>query len=74
MVFFNVYMKILLATEFFISTNNSPLAALQYVLCEILKEYLTGTDYGTEFLGGGESVHVNLPVYNQFLQNEKSWR
>jgi len=63
-------MKILLTTEFFISTNNSPLAALPYVQCEILKQYLIGTTYGTEFLGGGESVQVNMPVYSQFLENE----
>lgn len=42
-------MKILLAIEFFISTNNTTMAALQYVQCKILKQYLIGTTYGTEF-------------------------
>jgi hypothetical protein len=64
-------MTIFLKIEFLISTINTPMAALQCVQCEILKQYLIGTSYATEFLYGGESVQVTMSVYSQFLGKRK---
>ena len=43
------------------------MAALKFVQCEILKQYLIDTTYSTEFLCGGEAVQVTMSVYSQFL-------
>jgi len=66
MVFLRLYENII-NNRIFHFNQQHPMAALQYVQCEILKQYLIGTTYGPEFLCGGESVQVSMPVYSQFL-------